>query len=67
MDKKLTITFENAFPYKILEWTETYQSGWGANKKMLTTKATLKKTLNIPYWAKNKNSDNYLRKELGLE
>ena len=67
LQRKLTITFENAFPYKILEWTETYQSGWGANKKMLTTKATLKKTLNIPYWAKNKNSDNYLRKELGLE
>jgi hypothetical protein len=67
LQRTLTITFENAFPYKILEWTDTYQSGWGANKKMLTTKAILKKTLNIPYWEKNKNSDSHLRKELGLE
>lgn len=67
LNRVLKITFENTFPYKILGWTEMYESGWGAKKKMLTTKATLKKTLNIAYWQKNSNDDLYLRKELGLE
>ncbi|NJB81344.1 septum formation inhibitor Maf [Wenyingzhuangia aestuarii] len=67
LNRELAITFENSFPYKILGWTETYQSGWGANKKMLTTKATLNKTLNVAYWEKNSNADLHLRKELGLE
>lgn len=67
LDRTLEITFENSFPYKITRWTETYYSGWGANKKKLSTKATMIKTLNIPYWQKNKNKDLYLRQELGLE
>ncbi|MDO6736599.1 septum formation inhibitor Maf [Wenyingzhuangia sp. 2_MG-2023] len=67
LNRTLKITFENTFPYKILEWTDTYKSGWGAKEKVLTTKATLKKSLNIAYWEKNSNSDAYLRKELGLE
>lgn len=67
LNRTLEITFENSFPYKITGWIETYYSGWGANKKKLSTKATLIKTLNIPYWEKNKNKDLYLRKELGLE
>jgi len=49
-----------------LNWKETYESGWGNSRKLLTTKATLLKTLHIPYWEKNKNSNAYLRKELGL-
>ena len=67
LNRTLKITFENKFPYKILGWTDAYKSGWGAKEKVLTTKAILKKTLNIPYWQKNSNADAYLRKELGLE
>ncbi|NIJ43984.1 ribosomal protein S17 [Wenyingzhuangia heitensis] len=67
LNRVLKITFENAFPYKIVEWTDTYKSGWGAKEKILTTKATLKKSMNVAYWQKNSNADVYLRKELGLE
>ncbi len=67
LNRSLTITFENIFPYKIIGWTETYVSGWGAKQKTLTTIARLKKTLNIAYWEKNSNKDFYLREELGLE
>ena len=67
LNRTLKITFENEFPYQILGWTDIYKSGWGAKAKTLTTKATLKKSLNIAYWQKNSNVDLYLRKELGLE
>ncbi|ANW97183.1 septum formation inhibitor Maf [Wenyingzhuangia fucanilytica] len=67
LNRTLEITFENTFPYKILGWTDTYKSGWGAKAKTLTTKATLKKVKNIAYWQTNGNKDLYLRKELGLE
>lgn len=67
LNRTLKITFENKFPYKILGWTDTYKSGRGAKAKKLTTKATLKKSLNIAYWEKNSNADAYLRKELDLE
>lgn len=66
LDRNLNITFENTFPYKILNWTETYNSGWGNNRKKMTTKATLKKTLYIDYWNKNSNSNLSLKKSLGL-
>lgn len=66
LNRVLEISFENNFPHKILNWQETYESGWGNAKKILTTKATLLKTLNIPYWEKNKNSNANLRNELGL-
>lgn len=67
INRKLSIKFEKEFPYKILSWEETYVSGFGANAKEMTTKATLNKSLFIDYWSKNHNSDSYLRKELGLE
>lgn len=67
LNRTLKITFENKFPYQILGWTDAYKSGWGAKSKTLTTKATLKKSLNIAYWQTNGNKDLYLRKELGLE
>lgn len=65
--RKLAITFEKDFPHKILGWEETYMSGFGANAKKMTTKATLNKTLFTDYWSKNHNSDAHLRKELGLD
>lgn len=67
INRTLAITFTSNFPYTILSWEETYRSGFGANAKSMTTKATLKKTLNIPYWAKNSNQDEILRNELMLD
>lgn len=67
INRTLAITFTSNFPYTILSWEETYSSGFGPNAKSMTTKATLKKTLNIPYWAKNSNQDEILRNELMLD
>jgi hypothetical protein len=66
LDRKLSISFNNEFPYQILGWEETYESGWGDGKKKLTTKATLTHTRISPYWTENSVGDKKLRKEIGL-
>jgi hypothetical protein len=62
--RSLSITFDKSFPNKILSWKETTK---GLGGKVLTTKATLKKTLHKDYWNKNNKKDTYLRDSLGLE
>lgn len=64
-DRQLTVYFEEAFPYGILGWQETYASGFG-NSGRLTTKAKRINTIKSPYWGKNSNADRKIRKELGL-
>lgn len=67
LDRELKIYFTQTFPFSIVAWEETYESGWGATAKTLTTKAYLKKTLMIDYWNKHDNIDLPLRKKLGLD
>lgn len=67
IERILSITFENSFPFKILAWEEQHKSGYGSNAKTLTTKATLKKTLKLPYWEKHRTEDKSLRKQLSLD
>ena len=67
LERKLTIQFESQFPHRIISWNETYYSGSGYNRKLLTTSAQLIETLKTDYWRKNSNKDLHLRKELGLE
>jgi len=67
LERSVSIIFEKEFPYRILGWEETKFSGFGENRKILTTKATLIKTIKSPYWQKHSNEDSHLRKELGLE
>ncbi|WP_010136103.1 hypothetical protein [Ochrovirga pacifica] len=67
LDRTLEIVFQSSFPFQITRFTETFYSGWGAKRKQMTSKATLKKTINIPYWQTNSNKDLYLRNELGIE
>ncbi|MFQ5752653.1 MAG: septum formation inhibitor Maf [bacterium] len=64
--RKLVITFEKNFPYRILAWEESHPSGFGAKAKMLTTRAVKTHAIKSPYWSKNKVSDSYLRDNLGL-
>ena len=59
INRKLSIDVESEFPYKILSWTEDSGNG------RITT-ATLKKSINSPYWSKNGNEDEGLRDELQL-
>ena len=58
-DRKLSIEVEKAFPHKILGWTEDDGDG-------LITEAKLKKSINEPYWAQKKVTDEAKRKELEL-
>jgi hypothetical protein len=54
--RTLQIYFQIDFPHQILAWQETYPDGIG-NKKMLTTKAILKKSIWLDYWKHNTIAD----------
>lgn len=64
--RKLTIHFSSAFPHTIEGWEEEFKSGYGANAKVLTSKATKRKRLKTPYWRQNSNEDIVMRDSLGL-
>ncbi len=66
LNRTLSFTFHNSFPFVIEDWTESYPSGFGPNSKMLTTRATKLKTLKTPYWRQNGNEDVSLRDSLGI-
>lgn len=59
----LNIHFEKNFPYKITSWDETFP---GFDGKLLTTTATLNKTMMSDYWRHHNNTDRVLREQLGL-
>ena len=64
INRVLSITFEQAFPHKILGWNESYPSGYGNHKKIMQTSAVLDTTILTPYWNKNTNNDMELRKKI---
>ena len=66
LNRNLQITFQTDFPHEIMEWSEQFQSGFGSNATLLTTRATKIKTIQSSYWNKNRKSDTGLREELGL-
>ncbi len=66
LDRTLTINFSTAFPDTIESWSDEYKSGYGANAKILTSKATKIKLIKTPYWRQNGNKDLILRESLGL-
>jgi hypothetical protein len=63
LNRKLSITFETVFPYKITAWTDTYP---GIDGKVLTTTAIKNKEMMLDYWSKHTNADAGLREDLGL-
>ena len=67
LERTVEIFYQTQFPYQILGWEETTKSGFGKNAAMMTTKAVLDTTILSPYWSKNLNKDEYLRKELQLD
>lgn len=67
LERTLSIRFSTDFTHRIVSWEETYPSGFGENKQMLTTTATLDKTLMTDYWAKNVPADSVYREELNLD
>lgn len=60
IERRLSITFDTAFPHIIRGWSETGPSG--------TTTAKLKdRTMNSIYWSENQPEDRGKRRELGLK
>ena len=66
LGRSLRIHYSNSFPYTIEGWEESSKSGYGANAKTLTSKATKIKQLKTPYWGQNRNKHLALRDSLGL-
>ncbi len=66
LERTLSINFEAAHPHKITGWEENFYSGFGENRKKLTTTATRMKIINSKYWDKNSVADSTLRNELNL-
>lgn len=67
LQRTIRIHFANVFPYEIIGWEESYPDGFGANKKMLTTTATKKKTIWLDYWKYNNNESLRYRDSLQLK
>ncbi len=65
--RTLEITFDSVFPHTIYAWEEEVESGFGKDKKTLTTKAVRTHSMNSPYWGQHNVADAPLRKKLGLE
>ena len=66
LERTLELSYQTYFPHKIISWTETYSSGFGAKKKTLTTRATALNSIMIDYWNTNNVKDTHYREELGL-
>jgi hypothetical protein len=64
--RTLQIYFQADFPHQILGWQEAYPDGFGSKKKMLTTKASLKKSAWLDYWKHNALADSTYRDTLQL-
>ncbi|MBM1106863.1 septum formation inhibitor Maf [Aurantibacter crassamenti] len=66
LKREVKINFDSRFPYAIIGWSETFESGFGNSKKVMTSTATKIKTIKSPYWQKNRNEFLPLRDSLGL-
>ena len=60
--RKLSIIFENKFPYRIVGWEETYAT----KNKVLTSRAVLQQTIQSDYWNRNQPADSTLRRSLAI-
>jgi len=64
--RSLEVTVEKEFPYRILGFRETYQSGFGEKAHLMTSEARLTNTLLLDYWTRNDLRDTVYRDSLGL-
>ncbi|GMQ24467.1 hypothetical protein Aoki45_11490 [Algoriphagus sp. oki45] len=63
LGRKVTISYQDFFPYEILEFTETWTK---ANGQQEVTKAVRRQMQLMDYWNKNEKVFEPLRKDLGL-
>ncbi|RKR12860.1 hypothetical protein CLV91_1571 [Maribacter vaceletii] len=66
LERNLTVQFSSKFPYYIEGWVETFNSGFGANKKKLISTAKKIKTIKTDYWNMHDNAHLHLRDSLKL-
>ncbi len=66
LSRTLVIEYEQLHPHKIVGWTEQNYSGYGGNRRLLTTTATRMQSINTDYWNRNSVADSSYRKELNL-
>ncbi|OGX84647.1 hypothetical protein [Hymenobacter glacialis] len=62
----LAIRFEKAFPHRILGWEESHLDGFGPAPRLLTTRATQRRSIKLDYWRTHNNADAAWRDSLGL-
>jgi hypothetical protein len=67
LNRTLVITYNASFPHEILGWEESYKSGFGPDAKVLTTKATKMKSIQLDYWTRNSVQDSVYRDSLNLK
>lgn len=65
LQRKIQIIFEDAFPHKIIEWTELIDSGNNGNFT-IESKAILQESIKLDYWNKKSVSDTTFRDSLRL-
>ena len=64
--RKLTVKFQDQFPYAIVSWEESAPGGFSTDSPILTTKAVKTNSLLLDYWDKHGNEDAGYRKQLGI-
>lgn len=66
LDRTLTIVCDAAFPWSVWGWTETRPDGFGAERRVLTSRARLLHRERIDYWNRNALADSTVRRRFGL-
>ncbi|HAA11281.1 MAG TPA: hypothetical protein DCE41_06085 [Cytophagales bacterium] len=70
LPRLLAITFESAFPHRLVRWEETFETvaGWGMEPQVMTTRAERIRYTMLDYWERKYLKDEVLRMtELGIE
>ncbi len=67
LDRTMAITYTEEFPHTIVGWRETTVSGFGENRRELTTTALRDTTIMSDYWNHNHLEDESMRALLHLE
>jgi hypothetical protein len=62
LERKISIFYQNKFPYEIESWNESYPEGG----EIMTTSAKLKKRIMLDYWNRNSAQDSTFREKLNL-
>ena len=65
LNRKLTLKVESSVPYKLVSWEEDFNTE--SDDPTTVTSATLRKTMQSPYWQQNDTAADSLRTKLGLD